>query len=103
MHFQVALVLAVRSGSSGLQAAQALLELFRAAQELPSAEYLIMDERSSDGMGRADVTGMLQQTVADVQSMFGVRARYLQAEEGAASYTGDFTRECFLGIDLGSC
>ena len=88
-------MLAVRSSASGLQAAQALLELFRAAQELPSAEFLVAHERSSSSSGGggntelADQDAMLQQAVAQMRRLFGIQAKYLRSDKAAASYTGE--------------
>ncbi len=79
----------MRTGASGLQAAQALLELFRAAQELPSAEFLVVHEHGR----RSIISGsteqaFLQQAVAALRRLFGTRAKYLRADNGAASFTG---------------
>jgi hypothetical protein len=54
------------------QASQALLELFRAAREVPSAEYIVVD----DGSSRE--AAMVREALSRLEHFFGVMVRYIQ-------------------------
>jgi hypothetical protein len=65
----VAFVLVLQSNDE--QASQALLEMFRAAREVPSAEFVVVgDGSSSDGP-------MLRETRNRIEQYFGVTVRYI--------------------------
>ncbi|GAB4816754.1 hypothetical protein N2152v2_003800 [Parachlorella kessleri] len=70
----VSFVLVLRNQAHA--AAQALLELFRTAHEAKSAEYVVVDDASSDDM--APVT----QTLRRLSELFGISVRFTRNEEG---------------------
>ena len=65
----MAFVLVVQSNDE--QASQALLEMFRAAREVPSAEFVVViDGSSNDGP-------MLRETRNRIEQYFGVKVGYM--------------------------
>jgi hypothetical protein len=85
MTLQVAFILAVYH--SHQQAAQAMLELFRTANEIPSAEFIVVD--CTGGEGRKVMTD----TLARMEAFFGVRTRLVvagsHADQGMALAAGE--------------
>ncbi len=84
---EVAVVLLVHTGTTSLQAAQALLELFRASSEVPSAEYIVVDMRHGSRTADTDEANMLQQVVQAMDNMFAVSASYVRSTS------------CFAGVE----
>jgi hypothetical protein len=70
---QVAFIVAVYH--SHKQAAEALLELFRAAREVPSAEFIAVDFTG----GEVVEDKVLADTIARMRALFGVRVQLVDA------------------------
>ena len=66
--------------------AQAILELFRASQELPSVEFIVVDD------GSTEKTDIVHQTLNRIRHYFGMRVKLIRHETplgyGAANQAG---------------
>jgi glycosyltransferase involved in cell wall biosynthesis len=75
--------------------AQALLELFRTSRELPSVEFIVVDDGSTDS------TTIVHQTLARMRYYFGVRVKLIRHETpkgyGLANQAGKCKCLCLLG------
>ena len=86
---QVAFVIGMHNHA--LITAQALLEVFRTAHEAESAEYVIVDDASTDDIG------IVLDTIRRLQMFFGVSVKFIRnstpAGYGASCHQGDHLLE----------